>query len=154
MLDDFFDLLIKFCVKCVISGHVGGCGITDSVSQWMDKMQNSALEEEQEKNEDYYNATSKHKTNKLPKKYKKSDKIVDDSNSDKGDSWKGHSSENENPYNKYSREANTDGRASRSKRATRPKEENKNTCSLFIETDPLIWKHITEQVMTCITSIA
>lgn len=34
----------------------------------------------------------------------------------------------------------------RSKRATRPKEENKNTCSLFIQTDPLIWRHIGEQV--------
>jgi len=51
------------------------------------------------------------------------------------------------PHNKYSREFN-EGSSSyhRSKRATKPKEENKNTCSLFIQTDPLIWRHISEQV--------
>lgn len=36
--------------------------------------------------------------------------------------------------------------AGRSKRATRPKEDNRNTCSLFIQTDPLIWRYIGEQV--------
>lgn len=53
----------------------------------------------------------------------------------------------EAPHNKYSREYN-EGSSShhRSKRATKPKEENKNTCSLFIQTDPLIWRHISEQV--------
>lgn len=51
----------------------------------------------------------------------------------------------ETPQHKYSREANEQG-YSRAKRATRPKEDNKNTCSLFIQTDPLIWRHIFEQV--------
>jgi disintegrin and metalloproteinase domain-containing protein 10 len=51
------------------------------------------------------------------------------------------------PHNKYSREVNEgSGSHHRSKRATKPKEENKNTCSLFIQTDPLIWRHISEQV--------
>lgn len=51
------------------------------------------------------------------------------------------------PHNKYSREVN-EGSSShhRNKRATKPREENKNTCSLFIQTDPLIWRHISEQV--------
>jgi disintegrin and metalloproteinase domain-containing protein 10 len=51
------------------------------------------------------------------------------------------------PHNKYSREAN-EGSSDhhRNKRATKPREENKNTCSLFIQTDPLIWRHISEQV--------
>ncbi|KAL1453009.1 hypothetical protein WDU94_007186, partial [Cyamophila willieti] len=47
----------------------------------------------------------------------------------------------EAPHEKYSREANT-----RKKRATRIKDDGRNTCSLFIQTDPLIWKHIHEQV--------
>jgi len=49
----------------------------------------------------------------------------------------------EEPYEKYSREYNE--QAGRSKRAIR-KDDNKNTCSLFIQTDPLIWRHIYEQV--------
>lgn len=80
------------------------------------------------------------------------------------------------PYEKYTREANwkdnTDNRSktntttSSSKSSTgkldeewhakshervrraaiRPKEENKNTCSLYIQTDPLIWRHIREGI--------
>lgn len=34
----------------------------------------------------------------------------------------------------------------RVRRATRPKEDNKNTCSLYIQTDPLIWRHIREGI--------
>lgn len=34
----------------------------------------------------------------------------------------------------------------RVRRATRPKEENKNTCSLYIQTDPLIWRHIRDSI--------
>lgn len=58
-------------------------------------------------------------------------------------------------FNKYSREANDPNNfiddsytntQTRTKRATRPKEDNRNTCSLFIQTDPLIWRHISEQV--------
>lgn len=43
------------------------------------------------------------------------------------------------PHKKYSKEAN-----SRVKRATRYQE--KNTCSLYIQTDPLIWRHIRESI--------
>lgn len=125
------------------SGHVGGCGITDSISQWMEQIQNSALEDDEHLVED----TNKSKTKKLPKKFRKSDKIINNDIEDKTKRKKDYSirSPDENEmHNKYSREANTGH--SRSKRATRPKEENKNTCSLFIQTDPLIWRHITEQV--------
>lgn len=45
-------------------------------------------------------------------------------------------------FNKYSREANEEIN-SRHRRAAR-RDENKNTCSLYIQTDPLIWKHIRE----------
>lgn len=63
------------------------------------------------------------------------------------------------PHEKYSKAANwratgehpDDGdwhRRSheRVRRATRPKEENKNTCSLYIQTDPLIWRHIRDSI--------
>lgn len=48
----------------------------------------------------------------------------------------------EDNYGKYSREANEDMH-NRHKRATR-RDENKKTCSLYIQTDPLIWRHIRE----------
>lgn len=47
----------------------------------------------------------------------------------------------ESILNKYSKEANE--QHTRSKRATR-RDENRNTCSLYIQTDPLIWRHIRE----------
>lgn len=47
----------------------------------------------------------------------------------------------EEGFSKYSKEAN-EGH-SRGKRAAR-RDENKNTCSLYIQTDPLIWRHIRE----------
>lgn len=63
------------------------------------------------------------------------------------------------PHEKYSRDANWREQSSavndddwhaqsheRARRATRPKEENKNTCSLYIQTDPLIWRHIREGI--------
>ena len=60
--------------------------------------------------------------------------------------------ERETPGHKYTREANQPENH-RTKRATRPKEDNKNTCSLFIQTDPLIWRHITEQVINYFSAI-
>lgn len=63
------------------------------------------------------------------------------------------------PHEKYSKAANwmaagehPDDRDwhkrshERVRRATRPKEENKNTCSLYIQTDPLIWRHIRDSI--------
>lgn len=124
-----------------VAGHVSGCGITDSVSQWMEQVQSSATEDEPEEIEPDDSDDSKLRTKKLPKKYRNSDSKVDNSRK----KWqRSNFEENETPFDKYSREANTHG--GRSKRATRPKEENKNTCSLFIETDPLIWRHVAEQV--------
>lgn len=32
--------------SCLFPGHVGGCGITDEVVQWMERIQNSGVEEE------------------------------------------------------------------------------------------------------------
>lgn len=51
-------------------------------------------------------------------------------------------SSQDEPHRKYTKEMNSGGH-DRQKRATR-RDENKNTCSLYIQTDPLIWKHIRE----------
>ncbi|XP_069703411.1 disintegrin and metalloproteinase domain-containing protein 10 isoform X1 [Periplaneta americana] len=100
------------------TGHVGGCGITDEVVQWMDRIQNSVEDEPTPP--------------PTPAKLQAPSPPIAEVNPH---------------HNKYSREANEgSGSHHRSKRGTRLKEENKNTCSLFIQTDPLIWRHISEQV--------
>lgn len=102
------------------SGDGGGCGITNSdVIEWMERIQNSALPDEPPK-------TGAPASQKEPKP-----NVAP---------WNG---DRETPVHKYSREANEPSHR-RSRRATRSKENN--TCSLFIQTDPLIWRHISEQV--------
>lgn len=96
----------------------GGCGITDEVIEWMEKIQNSAEPD----------ASPKTVIQKVPKP-----NVAP---------WNG---DQESPGHKYSREANEPSHR-RPRRATRSKENN--TCSLFIQTDPLIWRHISEQVRT------
>nr|CAD7201692.1 unnamed protein product [Timema douglasi] len=98
------------------TGHVGGCGVTDEVSQWMDRVQNGAVDDD-----DPPPSPGKVKPPQPP-------------------------FPSYHP-NKYSREANEEEEKSRVKRGTRSKDDNRNTCSLFIQTDPLIWRHITEQVI-------
>lgn len=119
-------------------GHSAGCGITDEISQWMESIQNSGIEEEPEEQNipppipvvRSTNLKNKHRTNNkgMNKKLPKStvNNYVD-----------------EYPSDKYSREANEPNIHTREKRATRLRED-RNTCSLYIQTDPLIWKHIRE----------
>lgn len=112
--------LVNYCFFFFFEGETGGCGITDDVVEWMDRIQNSAEPDEER-----------------PVTEKKSDPppVVKPWNGDQ-----------ESPGHKYSREANEPSHR-RTRRATRPKEDKKNnTCSLFIQTDPLIWRHISEQV--------
>ncbi|XP_071564926.1 disintegrin and metalloproteinase domain-containing protein 10 isoform X1 [Temnothorax nylanderi] len=104
----------------VRQGDGGGCGITNSdVIDWMERVQNSAVPDEPPK-------TVPSANQKEPKP-----KILP---------WNG---DGEAPGHKYSREANEPSHR-RPRRATRSKENN--TCSLFIQTDPLIWRHISEQL--------
>lgn len=64
--------------------------------------------------------------------------------------WNVQQQDEERPAYKYTRQAADKNHQHqgpvRTKRATKLKEE-RNTCSLFIQTDPLLWKHITEQVI-------
>lgn len=125
----------------VREGHATGCGINDDIMEWMDKIQNSA-------SPDSVSTTPPDATKQKPKKHKK----VPSSNSNNiiKDKQNQHYNKDKLPkpppnyedgFNKYSKEANQ--AHSRNKRATR-RDENKNTCSLYIQTDPLIWKHIRE----------
>ncbi|XP_025152954.1 disintegrin and metalloproteinase domain-containing protein 10 isoform X1 [Harpegnathos saltator] len=103
----------------VRQGDSGGCGITDEVIEWMEKIQNSAEPDLPLKTFASVNQKEP-KPNVAP--------------------WNG---DQESPGHKYSREANEPSHR-RPRRATRSKENN--TCSLFIQTDPLIWRHISEQL--------
>lgn len=113
-------------------GHAGGCGITDDISQWMDRIQNSAVDTDLPppipilKSKNILRERGKIKA-KQPVKPPPPTIFS-----------------YENPHDKYSREANeNEVPHARSKRATRIRED-RNTCSLYIQTDPLIWRHIRE----------
>ncbi|CAH1126819.1 unnamed protein product [Ceutorhynchus assimilis] len=112
-------------------GHSAGCGINDDVVAWMDSVQNSAVPDPfpspsnvQYPDQKTPKINSKNSFNNiLPDKEANNIKIEHDG------------------YKKYSKEAN-EGHTRR-KRAAR-RYENNNSCSLYIQTDPLIWKHIRE----------
>lgn len=121
-------------------GHAGGCGVTDDITQWMDRIQNSAVDADlpppipvlKSKNFMKEKDKLKQKPNDKPKKLP----LIQPSSPPPP----APSFEHESPYDKYSREAN-EVPHSRTKRRIR---EDRNTCSLYIQTDPLIWKHIRE----------
>lgn len=127
--------------KNIRTVHSNGCGLTEDVSRWMDHVQNSAeyeeeievvpLEKEEEKEKKKSNGTEADNKNNMYK-HVKNNRIYNDEEDVE--------SESHHPHRKYSEEAN-----SRTKRATARFQE-KNTCSLYIQTDPLIWRHIRESI--------
>ncbi|XP_076250266.1 zinc-dependent metalloprotease kuz isoform X2 [Rhynchophorus ferrugineus] len=113
-------------------GHSAGCGINDEVSEWMDKIQNSG--------NDFDEPISVADLAKL--KHRKKHKIVFYSD-DIYDDLSPPSEKYKPPEPPKTTPSSQKDSHARSKRATR-RDENKNTCSLYIQTDPLIWKHIRE----------
>lgn len=116
-------------------GHVGGCGITDEVVQWMERIQNSGVDEESASSPPPAALTTPtHAYHPLASSPPHPNSLRDDSLR----YWDFHH------HNKYSRAANT-GEHTRSRRAT-PNllPAQRNTCSLYIQTDPLIWRHVRE----------
>jgi disintegrin and metalloproteinase domain-containing protein 10 len=111
----------------VREGHSAGCGIDDDVIQWMDRIQNSGVDDEPLPSPSPPPSKDKYRKHK---KFDNNSKIQ----------FKPVENQEDN-LSKYSREANDEH--ARRKRATR-RDENKNTCSLYIQTDPLIWRHIRE----------
>lgn len=157
-------LLFLFVLSGNSEGHFGGCGINDEVTQWMDSVQNAGVDDA----DDVANAFAdgEKRKAKTPKKFVdakmlKRNKLMDAKEFFKDDL--------QYPHMKYTKEANLKDSGARSvndgdgddddggdewhrrsharaKRAARPKEENRNTCSLYIQTDPLIWRHIREGI--------
>lgn len=159
----FFPFAI-FSGNC--EGHFGGCGINDEVSQWMDSVQNAGVDDDAADDDITRGSGNEERRKaKAPKKFSdakilKRNKLMDAKEFFKDDL--------KYPHMKYTKEANQKDNGStstgavsdndddddewhrrshaRAKRAARPKEENRNTCSLYIQTDPLIWRHIREGI--------
>uniref|UniRef100_A0A6P7FQB9 Disintegrin and metalloproteinase domain-containing protein 10 n=1 Tax=Diabrotica virgifera virgifera TaxID=50390 RepID=A0A6P7FQB9_DIAVI len=108
-------------------GHSAGCGINDDVIEWMNKIQSSGEDLPIPPSTVAFKKAVKHKKHLKTKKDKEEPNPLPNY---------------EDVVNKYSKEANEQSN-SRHRRATR-RDENKNTCSLYIQTDPLIWRHIRE----------
>lgn len=150
--------------RIIAEGHFGGCGINDEVTQWMDSVQNGGVDDEDVVASASADSGEKRKT-KMPKKVVdakmlKRNKLMDAKEFFKDDL--------QYPHMKYTKEANQKDNNvpsmgaiaeddvdddewhrrshARAKRAARPKEDNRNTCSLYIQTDPLIWRHIREGI--------
>lgn len=139
-------------------GHSNGCGITEDVAQWMENVQSASTDDsDDDENDDDSDVNANASSNdvnknespfgaktKLPQKQQQQ-QAKQNQNS--------INAEDKSPHFKYSKEANFEygganasKRGSRAKRAARPKEDNRNTCSLYIQTDPLIWRHIREGI--------
>ncbi|KAH8418841.1 hypothetical protein KR222_003386, partial [Zaprionus bogoriensis] len=173
----------------VREGHVAGCGITEEVSQWMENIQNSAVEElpvpmskdvQKLHRKQQQHKQQQHQPNPYPhppKKYASGDddfkfphqKYTKEANfADAGTfydpetgrrlgttanvaDW--HEAVHErvrrasgNSNNGGGNAGNGGGSSSASGAGRGGREDNKNTCSLYIQTDPLIWRHIREGI--------
>lgn len=103
--------------------HPNGCGLTDEISHWMDFVQNTG-DEFVPPPPEKIDAADKNRRNQNESI---SNNVVD---------------VDESPFQRYSKEANV-----RSKRAaTTVRYHERNTCTLYIQTDPLIWRHIRESI--------
>ena len=107
-----------FCFSAGLGPRAPGCGISDSVQSWMDGIRLNGERTE---------LPAKVVTQPPPQV----EVVVDDD-------------ANLGPEYKYSLEAN-DPILSRMKRSL-PNPNSKKSCALYIQTDPLFWKHVREQV--------
>nr|CAG4643787.1 EOG090X02I4 [Lepidurus arcticus] len=120
--------------------HAPGCGVTDEVAAWMDSIQNSAVSEEEVE-------LNPHPPKRSPGVNKINEVTDFGPHKSPRDDWETAMAKNHPGYYKYSLEANTGTSENRrrSKRQSKESSSTKGTCSLFIQTDPLIWRHIYEQ---------
>ena len=117
--DDHLDL--PFDKSWQIGAAAPGCGATEEVQTWMSDIQLSNSEDSEVLHGD--------------------DGGENDVNDDSDNKYQDPSFD-PNPKYKYSEHANN-----RVKRAI-PPPTNKKSCSLFIQTDPLLWRHVKEQEKT------
>lgn len=133
-------------------GHSNGCGITDDVAQWMENVQSAGIDDsDDDENDDDGDVNANASPDEANKNGAKTKPPQQKQQAQQ--SQNSINAEDDSPHFKYTKEANFryDGtgaskRGSRAKRAARPKEDNRNTCSLYIQTDPLIWRHIREGI--------
>lgn len=103
--------------------HPNGCGLTEEIYHWMDSVQITGDEFEPPPPVETVTADKNHRN--INESISKNFVNVDES-----------------PFQRYSKEANV-----RSKRAaTAARYQERNTCTLYIQTDPLIWRHIRESI--------
>lgn len=135
---------------------MGGCGVNEDTLQWMDRIQNSGPEDTPIDSSETESSTSSPPS---PSKFKKIKKSKKQKYMDKSKIFE---EDLQYPHIKYTKEANWKDSSlpvdksdsddwhreshERAKRAARSKEENRNTCSLYIQTDPLIWRHVREGI--------
>ncbi|XP_003425500.1 disintegrin and metalloproteinase domain-containing protein 10 isoform X2 [Nasonia vitripennis] len=122
--------------ESIRTGDSKGCGITDEVMEWMERLQNSAEPETPAPPPPPPPPTTTTTT------------IEENRRRHRRDAPHWSASAAETPVHKYSREANFVDELTNRVKAIRPIDDpkKKNTCSLFIQTDPLIWRHIFEQL--------
>ncbi|XP_050312944.1 disintegrin and metalloproteinase domain-containing protein 10 isoform X2 [Anthonomus grandis grandis] len=120
-------------------GHSAGCGINDEVIAWMESIQNSAVPE----------PYSQDQERKLPKSdlFNEENEVLGEQPSNvpyNDGNYKRYKPYDhvEKSFTKYTEGANRIH--GRHKRAARKEEIKNTTCSLYIQTDPLIWRHIRE----------
>jgi disintegrin and metalloproteinase domain-containing protein 10 len=129
-------------INLLFLGHAKGCGITDEVMEWMQEIQNSAVEDMPELKHPKSKPVQKEFGGDIPRADRlRSNEIF-------------YMDQDDHSYSMYSKEANLkfnksnpSSSSSRGRRAARSNTQNsRTTCTLSIQTDPLLWKHIAEQV--------
>lgn len=113
------------------------------MKQWMDSIQTSAVEEESDAKPSSGPRTSESEPKPAvapKKKLKKATDFAEESPSAKyTKEWNSHSSQHSSGRHKRDAPKNED-------KDKKIKDAPRNTCTLFIQTDPLLWKHIAETV--------
>ncbi|XP_076059837.1 zinc-dependent metalloprotease kuz isoform X2 [Oratosquilla oratoria] len=122
-------------------GKHTGCGITDEIASWMDSIQNSAPTEPGDEEEETLSFPQDY-VEDIKRRWPKDKDVLGKHNSAKSmESFM--QTVHKDFYNKYSEEANKG--FGRKKRSLGVGEDNKGTCSLSIQTDPMLWDHIYKQ---------
>lgn len=176
--EHFFPTISLFSNQFPSVGHAPGCGIDDETVDWMERIQNSATDDNVDDSNTVAQPPSKHQAPyfivepiKLTQPLHKPSSSASSSstllpkaqyvNNISRQSNTLFDNDFKYPYEKYSKEANVRGEDEsfsnsndwhtwshdRVRRATTRKDDNRNTCSLYIQTDPLIWRHIREGVV-------
>lgn len=115
----------------------------------MESIQTSAVEEESDvkpSNEPHTSESGPKPAKKKLKKAESATDFTDESPSAKyTKEWNSHSDEHSSGRHKRDAPKN-ENKDKKEKKEKKSPDGPKNTCALFIQTDPLLWKHIAETV--------